>query len=147
LFRGDDIVAVIRYKPEEVQLLARLMRAEAEEDGTTGMLLVGNVGVNRVRVRCLDFKDISTITKMVFQRPGGFEATQRPYFYQRARDRDVRLAQQVIDGRRLDPGTNALWFYRPVGNCPAKWFGQASSGRYKAHCFFIPTPASCPEVY
>ncbi|WP_028778168.1 cell wall hydrolase [Shimazuella kribbensis] len=140
-------MAVIRHKSEEVQLLARLMRAEAEEDGNTGMLLVGNVGVNRVKVRCLDFKDINTITRMVFQSPGGFESTQKPYFYQRARDRDVRLAQQVIDGRRLDPGTNSLWFYRPVGTCPAKWFGQANSGRYKAHCFFIPTPADCPEVY
>jgi N-acetylmuramoyl-L-alanine amidase len=140
-------VAVIRYKPEEVQLLARLMRAEAEEDGDTGMLLVGNVGVNRVKGKCLDFRDINTITKMVFQRPGGFEATLKPYFYQRARDREVRLAQQVIDGRRADPATNALWFYRPTGNCPAKWFGQANAGRYKAHCFFIPTSANCPEVY
>lgn len=140
-------MAVIRHKPEEVQLLARLMRAEAEEDGNTGMLLVGNVGVNRVKVRCLDFRNISTITKMVYQRPGGFEATLKPYFYQRARDRDVRLAQQVIDGRRIDPATNALWFYRPTGNCPAKWYGQANAGRYKAHCFFIPTPADCTEVY
>jgi N-acetylmuramoyl-L-alanine amidase len=140
-------MAVIRYKPEEVQLLARLMRAEAEEDGNTGMLLVGNVGVNRVKVRCLDFKDINTITKMVFQKPGGFEATTRPYFYQRARDREVRLAQQVIDGRRQDPGTNALWFFKPPGNCPPKWFGQAGSGRYKAHCFYVPTARSCPEVY
>lgn len=140
-------MAVIRHKPAEVQLLARLMRAEAEGDGPTGMLLVGNVGVNRVRVRCLDFRNVDTITKMVFQSPGGFEATQKPYFYQRARDREIRLAQQVIGGRRLDPGTNALWFYRPVGDCPAKWFGQTNSGRYKAHCFFIPTRVDCPEVY
>jgi N-acetylmuramoyl-L-alanine amidase len=140
-------VAVIRYRPEEVQLLARLMRAEAEEDGPTGMLLVGNVGVNRVKVSCLDFGNVDTITQMVYQSPGGFESTQKPYFYQRARDRDVRLAQQSIDGRRIDPASNSLWFYRPVGACPPTWFGQANSGVYKHHCFFIPTRADCPDVY
>ena len=66
------------------------------------MLLVGNVGVNRVRVNCLDFKNADTITQMVYQSPGGFESIQKPYFYQRARDRDIRLAQQAIGGRRLD---------------------------------------------
>lgn len=145
--RGDGVVAVIRYKPEEVKLLARLMRAEAEEDGQMGMLLVGNVGVNRARSRCLDFKDITTITKMVFQSPGGFESTQKPYFYQRARDREIRLAQQAINGQRYDPATYSLWFFRPVGNCPRTWFRQVNSGRYKSHCFFIPTPTACPDVY
>jgi N-acetylmuramoyl-L-alanine amidase len=139
-------VAVIKYKPEEVALLARLMRAEAEEDGAMGMLHVGNVGVNRVRVRCLDFEDVNTITRMVYQSPGGFEATQKPYFYQRARDRDIRLAQQSIDGRRSDPSTYALWFFRPSGNCPPKFFGT-NSGQYKHHCFYIPTQTECPEVY
>lgn len=141
-------MAVIRYRPEEVQLLARLMRAEAEEDGVKGMLLVGNVGVNRVRVRCLDFKDIGSITKMVFQSPGGFESTQKPYFYQRARERDIQLAQRSINGERYVPGKYSLWFYRPAAtSCPATWFGQANSGMYKHHCFFIPTEAECPDVF
>ena len=63
------------------------MRAEAEEDGNLGMLMVGNVGVNRIRSNCLDFKNIRSIPQMVFQSPGGFEATQKGYFYQRARAR------------------------------------------------------------
>jgi len=41
--------------PRELDLLARLMRAEAEGDGDLGMLMVGNVGVNRVIGDCLDF--------------------------------------------------------------------------------------------
>ena len=73
-------MSVIAHNEEEIKLLARLMRAEAEGEGQLGMLLVGNVGVNRVRARCLDFVDINTITAMVFQRPGGFEATLFPYF-------------------------------------------------------------------
>lgn len=69
-------MAVIPYTEEDVKLLARLMRAEAEGEGNLGMLMVGNVGVNRVRADCLDFKEIPSIRKMVYQRPGGFEAHQ-----------------------------------------------------------------------
>lgn len=140
-------MAVIRTTEREIRLLARLMRAEAEGDGEMGMLLVGNVGVNRVRVRCLDFTNIDTISRMVFQSPGGFEAVQKSYFYQRARERDLRLARKVVQGIRYDPATYALWFFRPVGNCPATWYGQFNSGRYKSHCFFIATANQCPTLY
>lgn len=49
----------------------------------TRMLMAGNVGVNRVRFNCLGFKNILTVQQMVFQSPDGFEATTKPYFYQR----------------------------------------------------------------
>ncbi|SDY26259.1 cell wall hydrolase [Thermoactinomyces sp. DSM 45892] len=140
-------MAVIRTNSEQIKLLARLLRAEAEGEGEQGMLMVGNVGVNRVRSNCLDFKNIRTIQQMVFQSPGGFESTQKPYFYQAAREREIRLAQDVVNGRRIDPARNALWFFRPVGACPPKWYNQANSGRFKAHCFFVPTQADCPRVY
>lgn len=140
-------MAVIRATSEEVRLLARLMRAEAEGDGEMGMLLVGNVGVNRVRADCLDFVGIDTIQRMVFQSPGGFEAVQKSYFYQSARDREIRLARRVIQGERYDPATYALWFFRPPGDCPPTWYNQVNSGRYKSHCFFIPSSNDCPSVY
>lgn len=128
-------------------MLARLMRAEAEGEGELGMLMVGNVGVNRVRGNCLDFRNIRSIPQMVFQSPGGFEATQKGYFYQRARESEIRLANRVINGERQHPASNALWFFRPAGNCPNTWYDQANSGRFKKHCFFIPTQADCPSVY
>ncbi|MDN4593744.1 cell wall hydrolase [Polycladomyces subterraneus] len=137
----------VRANSEEVKLLARLMRAEAEGDGKMAMMLVGNVGVNRVIGDCLDFEGLRSIKAMVFQSPGGFEAVQRPYFYQAARDRDIRLARRVIRGERYDPASYALWFFKPVGPCPPQWFNQTHSGRYKSHCFYIPQPASCPDVY
>jgi N-acetylmuramoyl-L-alanine amidase len=140
-------MAVVRARDEEVKLLARLMRAEAEGDGEMGMLLVGNVGVNRVISDCLDFDEIDNIRQMVFQSPGGFEAVQRSYFYQRARGREIRLARRVIRGQRFDPARYALWFFKPVGSCPANWFGQSNSGRYKSHCFFVPNARQCPRVY
>ncbi|MFE8699601.1 cell wall hydrolase [Cytobacillus sp. FJAT-54145] len=140
-------MAVIKATEEDVKLLARLMRAEAEGDGKLGMLMVGNVGVNRARSNCIDFKNITDIRKMVYQRPGGFEATIKGYFYQPARAADIKLARDVIAGKRYHPASNALWFFRPEGDCPAQWFNQANTGRHKSHCFFSPTQVDCPDVY
>ena len=140
-------MAVIKASEEDIKVLARLMRAEAEGEGNLGMLMVGNVGVNRVRGECLDFVNIRSIPQMVFQSPGGFESTQKSYFYQRARQSEIKLARRVVNGERFNPATNSLWFFRPEGDCPAQWYGQYNTGRYKSHCFFSPTQADCPTVF
>jgi len=140
-------MAVIKANANDVDLLARLIRAEAEGEGQLGMLMVGNVGVNRILSNCLDFRGIRTVRDMVFQSPGGYEAVQKPYFYQRARDKERRLARRVINGERTHPASYALWFYRPTGSCPPTWFNQRNAGRFKAHCFFQPSPRDCPRVY
>ncbi|GBF73322.1 cell wall hydrolase [Paenibacillus sp. 598K] len=140
-------MAVIKTNEAEIKMLARLMRAEAEGEGELGMLMVGNVGVNRVLGNCIDFRNIRSIPQMVFQNPGGFEATQKGYFYQNAREREIRLARRVVNGERQHPASNALWFFRPAGDCPATWYDQANTGRFKAHCFFAPTYDDCPDVY
>ncbi|HZG81205.1 MAG TPA: cell wall hydrolase [Brevibacillus sp.] len=140
-------MAVIKVNSGDVDLLARLIRAEAEAEGELGMLMVGNVGVNRILSNCLDFKNIRSMRDMVFQSPGGYEAVQKSYFYQRARDREKRLARRTINGERTHPASNALWFFRPAGNCPPTWYNQSNSGRYKAHCFFVPSRQDCPRVF
>lgn len=140
-------MAVVAAREKDIELLARLIRAEAEGDGQLGMLMVGNVGVNRVLGDCLDFLDIRSIEDMVFQSPGGFEATQKGYFYQGVREQDKRLARRVIQGERFHPAQNSLWFFRPEGDCPPQWFNQWNVGRYKAHCFFAPDQGVCPQVY
>ncbi|CDQ38257.1 cell wall hydrolase [Virgibacillus salexigens] len=140
-------MAVVKHTDKDVALLARLMRAEAEGDGDLGMLMVGNTGINRVISDCLDFTDIRTINDMVYQSPGGFEATQKGYFYQRARESEKRLARRVIQGERQHPATNSLWFFMPAGACPAQWYGQSNVGRFKSHCFFAPTAEECPSVF
>lgn len=140
-------MAVIKVNSGDVDLLARLIRAEAEGEGPLGMLMVGNVGVNRILSNCLDFRNIRNMRQMVFQSPGGFEAVQKPYFYQRAREKERRLARRAVGGERTHPATNALWFYRPTGACPPEWYNQRNTGRFKAHCFFAPTARDCPRVY
>lgn len=139
-------MAVIKTTDKQIDLLARLMRAEAEGEGQLGMLMVGNVGVNRVLADCLDFTDIRDLEDMVFQRPGGFEATTKSYFYQRAREVDRKLARRAVQGERFSPAERSLWFFMPAGDCPEQWYGQYNTGRYKSHCFFSPTVQDCPTV-
>ena len=49
-------MAIIKHTEKERDLLARLMRAEAVGEGDLGMLMVGNVVVNRSFANCLTFK-------------------------------------------------------------------------------------------
>lgn len=139
-------MAVVKARNQDVELLARLLRAEAEGEGEQGMLLVGNVGINRIRADCSDFKELRTITQMVYQ-PHAFEATLHGYFYQKAREREKRLAQRSINGERVWPGKFSLWYFRPKGDCPATWYNQPLVGRYKLHCFYQPTGETCENIY
>ncbi len=47
----------------------------------------------------------------------------------------------------MEPATFSLGFFRPDGPCPAQWYIQPNTGRYKAHRFFSPTEANCADVY
>ncbi|GLB61618.1 hypothetical protein NCCP133_37470 [Cytobacillus sp. NCCP-133] len=75
--------------------------AEAEGEGKLGMLMVGNVIVNRRKANCLDFEGLRTIPQVIFQVQGGnysFEAVQKGnVFYNRARSVGKRLAKQTLD--------------------------------------------------
>lgn len=141
-------MAVIPVTTSGIKLLARLMRAEAVSDGNLAMLMVGNVGVNRVRSNCLDFKNINNLQQMVFQSPGGFESTMYGFFYQRARTHEMNLARKAVRGIRYYPASYALWFFEPsTADCPAQWYGEWNTGRYKSFCYFSPTGTECPHLY
>ena len=61
-------MAIIKYNDKEKDLLARIMRSEALGDGDLGMLMVGNVIVNRAIADCLTFKNIRTINDVIYQK-------------------------------------------------------------------------------
>jgi N-acetylmuramoyl-L-alanine amidase len=140
---------LINYNTKELDLAARLMRAEALGDGDLGMLMVGNVIVNRAIANCSDFKNIRSITDVVYQNPGGFVGTNSSLFYGSSTTKEKELARRVLKGEYYHPATNALWFYSPAKNaeCKGTWFNQRNSGRYKGHCFYAPDPGVCPELY
>lgn len=141
-------MAVVKYVEKERDLLARLMRAEAIGEGDLGMLMVGNVVINRVLANCLTFKNVDSITEVLYQSPGGFSGVDSPLFYSSPTTLEKNLADRVIKGEYYYPATHALWFYAPSGNesCKATWWDQQNSGRYKNHCFYIPSSDTCPEI-
>lgn len=139
-------MAIVRARGSDINLLARLLRAEAEGEGSMGELLVGNVGINRIRANCSDFKGLRTIPQMVFQ-PHAFEAVIHGYFYQSPRTREKRLARKVINGQWFWPAKYSLWYFKPPGDCPGSWYGQPFVSRFKSHCFYQPTEETCASVY
>ena len=128
----------ILYNDSDVDLLARIMKAEALGEGEEGMLMVGNVVVNRVVATCDVFKDTRTISEVVYQK-NAFSGVGQPLFNQPVNAKEKELALRNIDGYRIEPATNALWFKNPGSNvsCPQQFYGELS-GRYKNHCFYAP---------
>lgn len=142
-------MAIIQYSSKERELLARLMRAEALGEGNLGMLMVGNVILNRALANCLTFKNIRSITDVVYQNPGGFSGTNSSLFNGKPTTNELNLADRILRGEYYHPATNALWFYAPQrkDNCKATWWEQDLSGRYKSHCFYKPDPGVCVEIH
>lgn len=140
---------LVNYTSKELDLMARLMRAEALGEGNLGMLMVGNVIVNRAIVDCYTFKDIRTITDVIYQSPGGFVGKNSPLFYNAATTQEKQLAERCLRGEYYHPATHALWFYAPgTGNsCKSSFYSQPLSGKYKNHCFYRPESGACPQLY
>lgn len=145
---GDDM-GVIQYTSKERDLLARLMRAEAIGEGDLGMLMVGDVILNRTLANCLTFKNNRTLSQTIYQNPGGFSGVNSTLFFSNPTTKEKGLADRILRGEYYFPATNALWFYAPSGNasCQSTWWDQKLSGRYKSHCFYQPEMGVCPEVY
>lgn len=139
---------IINYTTKELDLLARIMRAEALSEGDLGMLMVGNVVVNRALADCLTFKNIDTVTEAIYQK-NQFSGTESSLFYGSATTAEKRLAERILKGEYYHPATNALWFYAPSSNslCKSTWYEQLLSGRYKNHCFYNPDPGICKELH
>ena len=137
---------IIKYTDNERDLLDRLMRAEALGEGGLGMLMVGNVVVNRVLANCYTFKDTTTLSKVINQSPGGFSGTNSSLFYGSPTNKERNLANRVLKGEYYYPATNSLWFYATNGNCRDNWYDQPLAGKYKNHCFYQPELGACPQI-
>jgi len=138
---------IIKYNSKERELLARIMRAEAIGEGNLGMLMVGDVVVNRALADCLTFKNISTITDVLYQE-NQFSGINSPLFFSNPNTAELNLADRILKGEYYFPATNALWFYAPsIGqSCQSTWYGQNLAGKYKSHCFYNPQSGVCPEI-
>lgn len=128
----------VAYTEKDIELLARIMRSEALGEGEEGMLLVGNVIVNRAVANCDVFKATPTLNDVIYQK-NAFAGTNTPLFNTGVRQIDLDNARKVILGYRNEPAYNALWFRNPGENvtCPQEFYGTLS-GRYLKHCFYNP---------
>lgn len=143
-----DFMAIIKYNTKEKELLARIMRAEAVGEGNLGMLMVGNVVVNRALADCLTFKNITTINDAIYQ-ANQFSGTESPLFFSNPTTTELNLADRILKGEYYHPATNALWFYAPASgaSCKSTWYDQDLAGSYKSHCFYNPDPGVCTQIH
>lgn len=139
---------LINYTTKELDLTARIMRAEALAEGDLGMLMVGNVIVNRAIANCLEFKNVRTLTDVIYQK-NQFVGTKSSLFNSKATTKEKDLAKRVIKGEYYHPATHALYFYAPSkgSNCKSTWFNQNFAGKYKNHCFYEPEEGLCKELH
>lgn len=98
---------LINYSKKELDLCARIMRAEALAEGDLGMLMVGNVVVNRTIANCLDFKDTRTITDVIYQK-NQFSGTKSSLFQSSSTTREKDLARRVLKGEYYHPGCSRI---------------------------------------
>lgn len=139
---------LFNYTDRELDLLARIMRAEALDQGNLGMLMVGNVVANRVLADCLTFKNVNSLYDVIYQ-PNQFVGTTSSLFNAQATTIEKNLAKRIVRGEYYHPATNALWFYSPSKNqaCKQTWYNQDLSGSYKNHCFYNPDSGVCKKIH
>lgn len=92
--------------PEEIELLARLVHAEARGEPYEGMLAVAAVVVNRVKHPGFP----KTIREVIYQ-PGQFKCVENGTINTSPDPLCVKAAKEALAGR--DPTHGALFFYNP----------------------------------
>ena len=100
-------MARISYTEKEVELLARLIKSEALGEGEEGMLLVGNVVVNRVVANCDIFRNVRTISEVVYQ-TNQFAGVGQPLFNEPVSQNEKDIALRCINGYRTPYGLKIL---------------------------------------
>ncbi|QTL98329.1 cell wall hydrolase [Iocasia frigidifontis] len=94
------------YDSNEIDMLAKVIYAEARGEVYEGQVAVGAVVINRVKNP--GFPD--TITDVVYQ-PGQFTSVTDGQINLRPNDTAYRAARDAINGK--DPSRGALFFYNP----------------------------------
>lgn len=138
---------IINCTTKEKDLLARIIRAEALSEGEMGMIMVGNVIVNRCIADCYTFKNIRTITDAIYE-PNQFSGINTPLFQGKPTSFEKKVAERILNGEFYFPATHSLWFKRANNSsCDSTWYTQPLAGRYKNHCFYVPKSGNCKELY
>jgi N-acetylmuramoyl-L-alanine amidase len=135
------------------ELLARMIRCEAEAEGQNGMRAVASVIMNRVRVPYGEYQRVGqgNIRNILLQ-PGQFTCAAttingtpniQNIYNIPPEDVHYEIADWALGGGRFFGVSNSLWYYNPEAQC-INYFPLTQTGSYfttvNQHCFYIPTP-------
>lgn len=95
-----------KYSQSDVNLLARVISAEARGEPYTGQVAVGAVILNRVESPSFP----NTLAGVIYQ-PGAFTCLTDGQFNQPVTDSAKRAAQDALNG--WDPTNGAIYYYNP----------------------------------
>ena len=119
---GDQTLAALGISPTggsgggsngDLDLLARLISAEARGEPYIGQLAVGAVVLNRVEHPSFP----NSISGVIYQ-PGAFSCLDDGQFDQPVAESAYRAAQEALNG--YDPSYGAIYYFNPV-TATSKW--------------------------
>ncbi|NLY18372.1 MAG: LysM peptidoglycan-binding domain-containing protein [Clostridiaceae bacterium] len=100
--------SVVQYTPYELDLLARLITAEADSEPYNAKVAVGGVVVNRVK----DSRFPDTIKDVIYEKSYGyyqFTPVENGWINKPASQSSVQAAKEALDGS--DPSNGALFYF------------------------------------
>lgn len=137
------------------ELLARLIKCEAEGEGELGMKAVANVVMNRVHVAYGEYLRTGQgdLRKVILQ-PFQFTCAMTEVYGQpnpqnifniTPEEIHYQIADWALAGNKLPQLNSSLWYYNPFNPVCAVYFPKTKTGvfnsRIRQHCFYDPTPA------
>lgn len=136
------------------ELLARIIKCEAEGEGENGMKAVAAVVMNRVNVSYGEYLRYGqgNLRRVIFQPyqftcAMAFVGGQTNFQNLWAANPDLlhyQIADWALSGNKLSGIGEALWYFNPyTPGCP-NYFPKNMTGSYVnsigEHCFYLPTP-------
>ncbi|TDT60946.1 cell wall hydrolase [Fonticella tunisiensis] len=135
------------------ELLARLIRCEAEGEGEAGMKAVATVVMNRVHIGYGEYARVGqgNLRRVILQ-PRQFTCAMTTVYGQPnpqnifnipAEPLHYQIADWALIGNKLPGIELALWYYNPFGPICRTYFPPSRTGIYvtriREHCFYNPT--------
>ena len=96
-----------KFSSSDINLLARVISAEARGESYTGQVAVGGVILNRIEHPSFP----NTLAGVIYQ-PGAFSCLNDGQFNQPVAESAQRAAQDAING--WDPSGGAIYYYNPA---------------------------------
>lgn len=118
------------YNAANMDLLARVIHAEARGEPYTGMVAVGAVVLNRVR----DSRFPNTISGVIYQ-PHAFTPVANGEINRPADENARRAAQDAVNG--WDPTNGCVFFYNPATATSAWIFSRETRLQIGKHVFAV----------